>query len=803
MLEALLILHLLAETSAAPVPSGAASEHARSLPDTLRVVREFAAVEVHALLHDMHSSQTVRVLQGATLRSFPVDGLLDALILQPGVVAYGEELHVRGGRSGETVMSLGALQLNEPFRRRPLEVPLLAVRSAELVTGAPEAQYGGGLAGVIDLHTVDPSERPELELRWQTDGGTDTHYDRFVARLGTPLRAFGLGVVTAADVKFDDTWHPSLRTEPRRQALGTSWGWRAENRMLGFVKLAPLRAPERFNAQLLVNRLVHRPFDPSWTIDGWMDVPYNLKLSPVFSPVPLPGYLRYRAADHLAMTDDRQIAGLVQVARVRPTRRASLSLGWLHTWTVRSVSGQREPITASHRPRYGSALDRDLFDVLWGDDPLYRESDSDVFSVLGEGTIRRRTGSVTGGVGLFHERVALREMDWMPYASRAGDTDASYPFDSVRAYRADAPGGHAYVQGRWASGGLVLNTGIRAEYFTPGRSATRQTLPGSDRGVWSFGPRLGIAYPISVRDAFSLAYVRVQQSPGRDFLYDQRSAISDRQPLGNPALEPATLISYEAAVKHVFGPALAMQAAVFYRDVFNQLGAVDARVPEGAINLRYSDTDESHASGFEISLIRSAGDDARFEAHYVWMNAWGNESRPEGDPYGPVRFAQATSIGDHPVSWDRRHSFLFNGSWHWRADTRVAWSTSVASPLPWTPKPRRQPFTDLGLVNSRRLEWSENTNLDLRWTPRQARGLTFGIEARNLFDNRAAMFATVDGFPNPVINTRYDDYGAYRTETRHGGAAYWSALSGQWVPVNDPRLYGPPRTLRASVGARW
>ncbi len=801
MLDALMIVILLADTTTMTNGAGTTPAPRRTL-DSTRVVKEFPAIQVRSQLHDMRSSQTVRVLEGAALRSFPVDGLLEALSAQPGVVAYGEELHVRGGRSGETVVSLGALRLNEPFRRRPLEVPLFAIRSADLVSGAPEAQYGGGLAGVIDLHTVDPGERPAMEWHWQTDGGIDTHYDRLGARLDAPLRASGLGIVAAADMKFDDTAYPSLRTEQRRRVLGTSWGWRAENRMLGFLKLAPVRAPERFNVQLFANRLVHRPFNPSWTLDGWVDVPANLKLSPVFSPDSLPGYQRYRAADHVAITDDRQLAGLVEFARVRPTRRSSVSLGWIHTQTVRSISGRREPITASHRPRYGSALDRDLFDVMWGDDPIYRENESDVLTLAAESSFRGRTGSITAGVGLAHEHVSMREMEWMPYASRAFDTDATFPLDSVRSFNVSAPGGHAFVQGRWNSGGLVLHTGIRAEYFTPGAAATNQTLPGANRGVWSLAPRLGITYPISVQDAFSLAYVRVQQSPGRDFLYDARTAISDRQPLGNPALEPATLISYEAAVKHLFDPEWAMQAAVFYRDVFNQMGAVDARVPGGAINLRYSDLDESHAHGFEISVTRASGTDNRLEAHYVWMNAWGNESRPEGDPYGPVRFAGAMSIGDHPVSWDRRHTFLLNGSHRFRAGTRVSWSSALASPLPWTPKPRRQPFTDFGLVNSRRLDWSENTNVNLEWNPRHARGLTFGIEARNLFDNRAALFATVDGYPNPVINTRYDDYGAYRTEGG-GGAAYWSAVNGKWIPVDDPRLRNPPRALRASVGARW
>jgi FtsP/CotA-like multicopper oxidase with cupredoxin domain len=66
---------------------------------------------------------------------------------------------------------------------------------------------------------------------------------------------------------------------------------------------------------------------------------------------------------------------------------------------------------------------------------------------------------------------------------------------------------------------------------------------------------------------------------------------------------------------------------------------------------------------------------------------------------------------------------------------------------------------------------------------------------------------TLDGYPNPLINTVYDDYSAYRTETGQGGGAYWvepaSGAPGYWVPVNDPRLFNPPRAIRASVGRRW
>ena len=787
-------------------PSPHAATPADTLPSASRVVRRFPIIEVRAPLYDLRSSQTVHVIPGTALLVLPVDGLIEALALQPGVVAEGGELHVRGGRSGETTTYLDGLCLNEPHRRRSMEVPLLALRNVELVSGAPEAQYGCGLAGALDLRTVDPGARPEAQVHWTSDGGLDTRYDRVSARVGTPLRVLGLGVVSAVDGTFEDTSLPALRSRSRQRVLGAPLGWRAEDRMLGYLKLAPVEQPRRFSAELTASRQVHEPYDPAWSLDGWAYVPDDPKQFVIYSPVPMPGYQRYRAADHLPITDERQLAALLTLATRPAARRGTVSLGWLRTSSVTSVGGAREAAGADHRPFYGDYTGDDPFHVLWGDYPLYRESGSDVLTLQAEGEFATRSGDqLKAGAGLTHEHVSLREAEWLPmgWSSQAGQVDL--PVDSVRSYDASAPGAFAYAQGRWSSAGLVLNAGLRAEYFTAGSQASRQTLPGSPRGVISLSPRIGIAYPISVRDVFSLSYMRVQQAPGRDFLYDRRVVITDRQPLGNPALEPATVISYEAAVKHLFGPDWALQASVFSRDVYGQVGAREDRLPSGPTNLLYTDLDDGHALGFEWSLVHAAGEARRLEVHYTWLQAWGNESRPEGDPYGPLRGDRIAPTGSTPLSWDRRHSLALIGSARWRRAWSLSWSTAVGSGLPWTPKPLREPLTDLGVVNSARLGWSEVTNLRVQWSPAGLHGIELGLEARNLFDHRGDRVATVDGYPNPAINTLYDDYGAYRAETGLGGGAYWvqpvDGSAGHWVAVHDPRLENPPRAVRFSVGA--
>jgi outer membrane receptor protein involved in Fe transport len=820
MLASLLLLLTLNPAPADPLPPGSTTPHttadsagraasapADTLPSPARIVRRFPPIEVRAAAIDMFSSQTVQPIGVEAMRALPIDDLAGVLGLQAGVVAQGEELHVRGGRVGETTEILDGLTLNEPLRRRAMELPLLALRGIDLVSGGPDARYDAGLAGVLDLHTFDPGHAASGELRWQGDGRTGTHFDRLSGRIGGPLPRLGLGFVAAADALLDDTWLPALRTDSRRDLLGMRFGWRAENRLLGYLKLAPVERPRRVSAQLVVNRQVHRPYDPQWSLDGWSFLPDDAKASPVFSSVPLPGYRRYRAADHLAITDDRTLALNVSASTLGHDRRGTVSLGWLRARTITSLDGRPQRTDISRRPSYGNPFEADQFHVRWGDDALDRETASDSWSLRGDGEWTLKSGGfVRGGAGASYDRLESREIEWLPLGWWIAGEVPTAPLDTIRTYRAWAPGAFGYAQGRWISGGMVVNAGLRADWFTPGPQAGEQSLPGNPAGTLSLSPRLGVAYPVSVRDVFSLSYVRIAQAPNRDALYDNRLAISGRQPLGNAALVPSTVISYEAAVKHLLGAVWSMQTSVFVRDLFGQIGARNITAPGGETNLSYTNDDEGHAIGFEFSVVRAGAPDRRFEAHYTWMQAYGNESFAEGDPYGPIRDASAAPIADLPLSWDRRHSLNASGMLTWRERWTLAWSTAVASGLPWTPKPVRQFPDDPTTINSRRLGWTEVTNLDLRWSPRQLPRFTLGLHARNLFDHLNERAATVDGFPNPLINTLYDDYGAYRTQTGQGGGAYWSHAGFAdpvWVPVHDPRLYDAPRAIRASVDLRW
>jgi len=797
-----LVAWLQAVTPSAPAPAPMDSVARDTTRRSPHIVRQFPAIEVRAPIHDLGSSESVHLVTPMALRELPVDQLRDVIQTQAGVVVEGEELHVRGGRPGELDQVVEGVTLNDPLRHRPMDVPVLALRGVELISGGQDAEHGGALAGVLQMRTQDPTPR------W-SDAGLDTHYDQGSARVGGLLVA-GLGVVAAADVMGDDTWLPTVRANRHRDLLGLRIGWRAENRILGWAKLAPMDDPSRASVQVFASRELHEPWDPSWTKDGWYTPCADDSCTrPGWSDTEPTGpgassWTHYTAASHLAVTDERRLGTIVNLSRTRPSSRTSVSLGWVHASSVRSPNGLPGDgfLYAGGPPVLGfENVWENPFYVYWGDDPLYRETRSDQLSLRadhGWAPDANRTARV--GAGITYDALSLHELDATTFGKE---------LDSLRAFHVYAPGGFAYAQTRWKVQGMVLNVGLRGQLFSAGPQASHGFAEPAPHARLSLSPRLGIAYPVSVRDVFSLAYVRLEQDPNREFLYDNRSlgAVSNRAPLGNPNLVPATVVSYQGAVKHVFTPTSAAQIAGFFRDVYGQVGARNYAFLPGAYELRYTNEDEGHVIGFEVSLLHE-NDRRHAELHYTWMEAYGNESRPEGDPYGFVRGPRTPPLMDSPLSWDRRHTLGCSGYWPMFERWTVSWSTVLGSSLPWTPKPRRAPIDTLAEVNSARLGISENTDISVRWDPPVFPiPLSFGFEVRNLFDNRTDRAATVDGYPHAVINTVFDDYSAYRTETGEKGGAYWYDLDGdgtpEWVPVHDPRLLGPPRRLRLSVGARW
>jgi outer membrane receptor protein involved in Fe transport len=366
------------------------------------------------------------------------------------------------------------------------------------------------------------------------------------------------------------------------------------------------------------------------------------------------------------------------------------------------------------------------------------------------------------------------------------------------------PEGAAYVQDRWEFEGLVLNAGLRYDLFTPGDQVSDADLVSGNRYKQQFSPRLGIAYPISDKDVLSFHYGWTYQTPARNFIFENRGISTSVAVRGNPDLEPETNIAYQAGVQHLFSRDVSGQFSVFFKDIYGLITVRQERDDFGNLVNVFYNGDYASSRGFEASIIKSFSHKFSSEVNYTYSLATGVAS----DPNNALQFFNGgrlyLPISEQPLDWDQRHTLSVQavvrdpGKWGFR----MQWL--YGSGFPFTPAFRNDRRPDPALENSRRQPSNSRLTIDGdKYYKVWGQNVTLFFDARNVMNTQNIATISVNGFPNPYINTAGDDYTIYYTETGRVGGAYLQDTNGDnvldWVPVRDPRVLEEGRNVRVGI----
>jgi hypothetical protein len=113
--------------------------------------------------------------------------------------------------------------------------------------------------------------------------------------------------------------------------------------------------------------------------------------------------------------------------------------------------------------------------------------------------------------------------------------------------------------------------------------------------------------------------------------------------------------------------------------------------------------------------------------------------------------------------------------------------------------------TEPETINSRRMpsETTLNMRADKYYTV-WGKQLSLFLDARNVLDAKNIGNLEPGNFPGPPVNTAYV---VYYTETGRAGGAYLKDVNrdgvDDFVPLNDPRVFGEPRTIRMGIGLEF
>ncbi|MBW7888532.1 MAG: TonB-dependent receptor, partial [Bacteroidetes bacterium] len=238
----------------------------------------------------------------------------------------------------------------------------------------------------------------------------------------------------------------------------------------------------------------------------------------------------------------------------------------------------------------------------------------------------------------------------------------------------------AYVQDKMEYGSMIINAGIRFDYFNPNtkiladlRNPMRNHLFDSLYGVagkmvdakykLQVSPRLGVSFPITDQGIIHFSYGHFFQIPSFSTLYMNSDYIITpstqlQNTMGNPDIDAQRTVTYELGLQQQIFTEIGIDFTVYYRDIRNLLATQIIESYEGFKYARYVNRDYGNVRGFIFSLEKRFADYYGIRADYTYQIAEGNSSDPLQEYYNnqttpPIE----TNKKVVPLNWDQRSTF--------------------------------------------------------------------------------------------------------------------------------------------------
>jgi outer membrane receptor protein involved in Fe transport len=210
----------------------------------LREVFESVEVTASPPMLDHDRTTAGETLTGVEILSVPyptTHNLRNALRVMPGVVQDTRgRIHVNGGSEEQTVYLLDGFNVSDPLTGRfESRLSVEAVRSVEILTSNPSAEYGKGSAGALILKTPTGDDK----LRYSGTNfvpGIEQHKGLIIGNwtprfnLSGPLRRGRAWFSDSMDIQYDQHVVEEL---PKGQDRTSSW--RLSNLLRNQINLSP------------------------------------------------------------------------------------------------------------------------------------------------------------------------------------------------------------------------------------------------------------------------------------------------------------------------------------------------------------------------------------------------------------------------------------------------------------------------------------------------------------------------------------------------------------------------------------
>ncbi|MDX1420462.1 MAG: TonB-dependent receptor [Rubricoccaceae bacterium] len=675
---------------------------------------EEVVVEATRPLIQRDLTATTAFVSGEEIRAIPVENFNDVVELQAGVV----DGHFRGGRIGEVGYWIDGIPVTDVYDGGlALEIENNSVQELQVVTGAFNAEYGQALSGIVNVVTREGSNDFEANV------------SAFAGDYATGEGSVDAGGAEGDLPLFPGTGIDDFSVTDVRNVEGAFSGPVLRDRLFFF-------GSGRYfaNDGFILGRRVFGFDDVGLDQNGRLSL-LNPDGSGDSTVVALNPYEKYSGQGKLTLRlgGGIRLSGslLASYEEFKDPAGRDLFDFYFHPDAIRE--GRRTATTAflkwthllSNTTFYevGLTNNRAVFENFLFEDPLderYRDpafigfrdqATASGFAIGGtdNGRFERTTdtwlakvdlSSQVNSFNLVKTGVEVRYhtldfLDQFTFVDAQGTLDPQVFTNG--AYEYSPVEFAAYLQDKIELGGLIINAGLRFDYFDANgvvfqdptdpdavfleRRLAPQFEANPNLGFddidftpdafftdteakWQVSPRLGVAFPISAGGVVHFSYGRFFQVPNFELLYQNPffslgSAGSGLIGLiGNADLEPEQTVNGEIGLKQEIGSSSAVEITAYYRDIRNLAGTATDPIVIAGTSARYGrlvNSDFGFVRGIILRFDQRIGTNFFAGVDYTYQVAEANAS----DPNEVYNAAAANGIREQqivPTGWDQRHT---------------------------------------------------------------------------------------------------------------------------------------------------
>ncbi len=635
-------------------------------------------------------------LQGGVV----VDAAPQAIVFQDGTQLQIRDesvknIHIRGGRGGEILYVVDGVPVTHPIYggRDVLDLNVVDIEQMELLTGVFNAEYGQAQSGVVNITTRAGTDFFEGGIEYKTSHFSNT-YDSWYASfyLGAPepitrqlLPRLGIHVpgkvnfFISGNAHLTDTPYNNHRTRDEINVFGIKIREKQDN-------------TGNFNARLdwHLSPSLRFAFTYHGTWKGWSNFNWLWKNYPDH----MADYSRTNHNFNLKLTHTLSRSTFYDV-----------NVGFLGVRYKGSLNGLR-PSDYWLFYKGGVEYDYDSYKARYDDTPpdsmkgkikapttdgygffdaqsyenIWRDDDTKTFTLKADITSQVHPEHLvkSGILVQYHDIHYIDIQDGGIKLSKYGEhvfknepyfppPVGPYPEFGQNRWVFDAypTVGGAYVQDKFEKGSLIINAGVRLDWFRVGSTVMSKSwkemweaatgLKADWKGYrYKISPRFGISFPISDKTVLFFAYGHFNQLPELQFFY--------RDPYtggftGNPKLDFEHTVQYEFGFTHQFARDWAIDIKSYNKDISKQVETTRLRAALGLPVDLYDSKGYARARGMEFEVIKRYSH--YFSGKLTYTVQWATG-------YSSSAFENyIRSITDFPLpirerrlSWDIRHQVI-------------------------------------------------------------------------------------------------------------------------------------------------